>query len=144
MIFKCILRSLQVLVISEGILEWEANLDIQPLFDHYKVVPYICAYLSKSGDECTQAMSQAVKDAFEKDLDNYEQMKSVAYAYTNKRECSVKECVYHSLSCQWLRKHSLGLDVSKVICLEKDTEYSLAKNKFRKCHKNWQMYLREI
>ena len=43
-------------------------------------------------------MIQAVKDAFEKNLDNYEQMKSVAYACTNKTECSIQEWVYHTLS----------------------------------------------
>ena len=46
-------------------------------------------------------MKQAVRDAFEKELNNYEQMKSVANAYINKRECSIQECVYHIL----LRKH---------------------------------------
>ena len=39
-------------------------------------------------------MKQAVRDAFEKVLNNYEQMKSVASAYINKRECSIQECVY--------------------------------------------------
>ena len=50
----------------------------------------MCAYLSKLEDESTQAMSQAVEDAFEKNLDNYEQIKSVAYACTNEdRECRI-------------------------------------------------------
>lgn len=31
----------------------------------------MCAYLPKSENECTEAMSQAVNDAFEKNLDNY-------------------------------------------------------------------------
>ena len=94
---------------TEGLLAWEANLDIQPVFNHYKAVAYMCAYLSKSEDECSQAMSEAMKDAFEKQLDNYEQMKSVAHAYTNKRECSIQECVYHLLSGQWLRKTFPGV-----------------------------------
>ena len=55
----------------------------------------MCVYLSKSEDQCTHAMSKAVKDVFEKNLDNYEQIKSVAYAYTNKIECSIQEFVYH-------------------------------------------------
>lgn len=50
----------------------------------------MCPYLSKSEDESSQAMSEAMKDAFEKQLDIYEQMKSVAYNYTNKRECSLQ------------------------------------------------------
>lgn len=67
----------------------------------------MCPYLSKSEDESSQAMSEAMKDAFEKQLDIYEQMKSVAYNYTNKRECSLQECVYHLLGGQWLKRHSL-------------------------------------
>ena len=38
-----------------------------------------------------QAMSEAMKDAFEKQLDNCEQMKSVAHTYTNKQESSIWE-----------------------------------------------------
>ena len=64
----------------------------------------MCAYLSKSDDECSQAMSQAVKEAFEDKLDNYQQMNLVAQTYVNKRECSIQECVYQVLSDQWLRK----------------------------------------
>ena len=45
-----------------------------------------------------------MKDTFKKFLDNYEQMKSVAYTYPNKRECSIQECVYYILSGEWLRK----------------------------------------
>lgn len=69
----------------EGIVAWEANLDIHSVFNNYKVVAYMCLYLSKSEDELTQAMTQAVKVAFGKNLDNYEQMKSVAYVYASKR-----------------------------------------------------------
>ena len=94
---------------SDGVLAWEANLDIQPVFNHYKAVAYMCAYLSKCEDECSQAMSQAVEDAFEQNLDNYQQMKSVASAYVNKRECSIQECVYHILAGQWLRKTFPGV-----------------------------------
>ena len=69
----------------------------------------MCAYLSKCEDECSQAMSQAVKDAFEQNLDNYQQMKSVASAYVNKRKCSIQECVYHILAGQWLDKTFPGV-----------------------------------
>ena len=64
----------------------------------------MCAYLSKSEDESTQVMIEALKDKFEENVDNYAQIKSSADAYTNRRECSVQECVYHILSGQWLRK----------------------------------------
>ena len=64
----------------------------------------MCSYLPKSEDECTQAISQTVKEAFEHNLDNYQQMKSVVHNYVNKRECSIQECVYHILAGKWLRK----------------------------------------
>ena len=38
-------------------LAWEANIDIQPVINHYKAVSYMCAYLSKIKDECSNAMS---------------------------------------------------------------------------------------
>ena len=84
-------------------------MNIQPLLYHYKVVPCMCPYLSKSESECSVAMKQVVQDAFEKDLYNYEQMKSVANVYINKKECSLHECVYHILPGQWLRKTFRGV-----------------------------------
>ena len=87
----------------------EANLDIQPVFNHYKAVAYIRLFFSKSEDEWTQAMSEAVKDAFKKNLDNNEKMETVAYAYTNKIKCSIQKCVYYILSGSCLRKTSPGV-----------------------------------
>ena len=45
---------------------WEANLDIQPVFNYYKAVAYMCVSVSKSESECSLAMKKAVPDAFEK------------------------------------------------------------------------------
>ena len=87
-----------------GLLAWEANMDIQPVFNHYKVVTNMCSYLSKQEEECSQAMKQAVKEVFENNLDNYQQMKRVAHAYSSKRECSVQESVYHIMPELWLKK----------------------------------------
>ena len=67
----------------DRLMAWEANMDIQPVFNQYKAVAYVCAYLSKSEDECSFAMIQAVWDEFEKELDNHAQMKSVANVYLN-------------------------------------------------------------
>ena len=30
---------------------WKANIDIQPVFNHYKAVTYMCLYFSKTKDE---------------------------------------------------------------------------------------------
>ena len=68
-----------------GLIGWEANMGIQPMFNNYEAVALMCAYLSKFESECLLIMKQAVPDAFEKKLKNYEQMKLVACAYINKR-----------------------------------------------------------
>ena len=47
---------------------WEANLDIQPVFNHYKAISYMCAYLSQTEGECSHAIQEKFKDAFNKNL----------------------------------------------------------------------------
>ena len=89
---------------TDGLLAWEANIDIQPVFNHYKAVAYMCTYISKSEDECSQAMRQALKEAFED-----KQMKSVAQKYINKTECSIKQCVYQFFIVHWFRKTFPGV-----------------------------------
>ena len=49
-----------------GLLAWKANIDIQPVFDYYKTVTYMCSCLSKQEDECSQAMKQAHKNLWKK------------------------------------------------------------------------------
>ena len=88
----------------EGLCAWEANIDIQPVINHYKAVSYMCAYFSKSEDESSEAMKQAAKEAKELNKSSYEQMKSIARAYITKRECSVQEAVCHVMPELWLRK----------------------------------------
>lgn len=68
-------------------------MSIQPIFNQYKTVPYVCSYLSET--ECSPAIIQAVIQAFKKELENYEQMK-----FENKWECSVQETVHHILQAQ--------------------------------------------
>ena len=94
---------------EEGLLAWEANLDIQPVINHYKAVTYMCAYFSKSEDETSQSMKQAAKEAASTGKDKLEVMKSIARAYASKRECSVQEAVYHIMPELWLRKTFLGV-----------------------------------
>ena len=58
-----------------GLLAWEANLETHPVFKHYKAVTYMCAYLSKTEDECSHAMNQEFNEAMTSKLTNYDQMK---------------------------------------------------------------------
>ena len=64
----------------------------------------MCAYLSKTEDECSHAMNQAVKEAWGKKSNNYDQMKLIAQMYASKRECNVQEAMYHIIPELWLRK----------------------------------------
>ena len=41
---------------SEGLQAWQANIDTQPVFNHYKEVTYMCASFSKAKDETSEAM----------------------------------------------------------------------------------------
>ena len=91
---------------EDGILAWEANIDIQPVLDYYKAVAYMCAYLSKSEDESSEAMKQAASEAFEFGKTAYEKTKSVAKAYRTHREMSIQEAVSIILPEIWLRKTS--------------------------------------
>ena len=87
-----------------GLLAWEANMDIQPVFNEYKAIAYMCAYLSKSEVTCTAAMRQALNESVESKKSNYNQMRTNAHAYATNRECSLQEAVFHILPEVWLRK----------------------------------------
>ena len=44
-----------------GLKALEANMDMQPVFNEYKTVTYMCQYLSKIEDQCSQAIKNAAK-----------------------------------------------------------------------------------
>ena len=44
-----------------GLRALEANINIQPVLDYYKAVAYMCAFISKTEDESSAAMKQAVR-----------------------------------------------------------------------------------
>ena len=79
-------------------------MDIQPVFNEYKAVTYMCSYFSKCEDQCSAAVKQAAKEAFQNKLGHMETMKTIMKAYTSKRECSVQEAVYHILPELHLRR----------------------------------------
>ena len=89
---------------AEGLRAWEANMDIQPVFNTYKAITYMCKYISKTEDECSKAMKQALEEAKNSNCNKFEQMVQIAKAYSSKRECSVQEAVYHVMPELWLRK----------------------------------------
>ena len=88
-----------------GLLNWEANLDIQPNFNHCKVITYICACLSKTEDECSGVMYQAFQEAMPSNFTNYDKMKLISRANSMKRTCRVKRqcqnCCYEKHFKLW-------------------------------------------
>ena len=50
-------------------------------------------HLSKAEDKCFEAMSETMKDALEKQLDNCEEMKYAPHTSTNKQGCTIEVCL---------------------------------------------------
>ena len=49
----------------DGLLEWVANIDIQPVFSYCSTVACMYTNLSKTEHECSKDMRQAKKNALE-------------------------------------------------------------------------------
>ena len=97
------------------------------MFDYYKAVIYICSYPSKQEDECPQDMKQAFKESLERGAGSCEQMKSVAYVYVSKRECSIQEALYQVMPELWLREVFPGLLYANSNIPEKRVRMMLSK-----------------
>ena len=63
-----------------GLKDWPANMDIQPVFNEYKSTTYMRIYFSKTEEQCSEAMKQAAKDAFENNMHHHGIMKTIAKA----------------------------------------------------------------
>ena len=68
-----------------GLKAWQANMDIQAVFNEYKAVTYMSRYFSKTEDQCSQTMKQAAKEAFENNTHHHDTMKTIANAYLSNR-----------------------------------------------------------
>ena len=55
-------------------------------------------------DQCSQAMKEAAKEAYENNMHHHDTMKTTAKVYLNSRECSVQENVYRILPELKLRR----------------------------------------
>lgn len=48
-----------------GMKGFAANVDFQPVFNHYKCITCVCSYFTKDETECSQAIMNAAKEARE-------------------------------------------------------------------------------
>ena len=92
-----------------GIKGFRANVDLQPVFNHYKCITYVCSYFSKDETECSQAIKNATKEAKANNLNVKEGLKKVGAAFLSCREVSAQECVYRCMPELWLRKTFPGI-----------------------------------
>ena len=87
-----------------GIKGFAANVDLQPVFNHYKCITYVCSYFTKDETECSQAIMNAAKEAKKENLNIREGLKKIGAAFLSTREVSSQECVYRCMPELWLRK----------------------------------------
>ena len=87
-----------------GLKGFRANVDLQPVFDHYKCVTYVCSYFTKDETECSQAIMTAVKESKAGNLSIREGLRKIGAAFLSSREVSSQECVYRCMPELWLRK----------------------------------------
>ena len=83
---------------------FKANVDLQPIFNHYKCVTYVCSYFSKDETECSQAILNAAKEAKDSNLNIRDKLRKIGAAFLSTREVSSQECVYRCMPELWLRK----------------------------------------
>ena len=84
-----------------GIKGFAANVDLQPVFNHYKCITYVCSYFTKDETECSQAILNAAKAA---NMNIRDGLKKIGAAFLSTREVSSQERVYRSMPELWLRK----------------------------------------
>ena len=87
-----------------GIKGFAANVDLQPVFNHYKCITYVCSYFTKNETECSQATANAAKEAKNENMNVRDRLKKIGAAFLSTREVSSQECVYTVMPELWLRK----------------------------------------
>ena len=87
-----------------GLKGFGANVDLQPVFNHYKCITYVCSYFTKDETQCSQAIINAAKEAKFANMDIRNGLKKIGAAFLSTREVSSQECVYRCMPELWLRK----------------------------------------
>ena len=81
---------------------WQANMDLQPVFNYYKAVSYMCAYFSKSETETSEALQKASTEIKNLKLGPKEAMYKISAAFSSstlreenkfgRKEYGIKDC----------------------------------------------------
>ena len=70
---------------------WQANIDLQPVYNYYKAVSYMT---TKSENSTSEAMKQAVQKIKLANLSARVAMKELAYSFICSRQMSVQDAIY--------------------------------------------------
>lgn len=84
-----------------GIKGFAANVDLQPVFNHYKCITYVCSYFTKDETVCSQAIMNAAKEARADNMTVAEDLRKIGAAFLSTREVSSQECVYRCMPELW-------------------------------------------
>ena len=87
-----------------GIKGFAANVDLQPVFNHYKCITYVCSYFTKDETERSQAIINAAKEAKTNNLSVAEGLRKISVPFLSTQEVRSQECVYRCMRELWLRK----------------------------------------
>ena len=68
-----------------GIKGFAANVDLQPVFNHYKCITYVCSYFTKDETECSQAIANAAKEAKAANINIRDGLKKIGAAFLSTR-----------------------------------------------------------
>ena len=103
-----------------GMKGFAANVDLQPVFNHYKCITYVCSYFTKDDTECSQAIMNAAREARKNNLSVAEGLRKIGATFLSTREVSSQECVYRCMPELWLRKFSQELYLLVLIYQRKE------------------------
>ena len=70
----------------EGIKGFGANVDLQPVFNHYKCIMYVCSYFTKDETKRSQVIMNAAKEAKAANLSVRDGLKKISAAFSSTRE----------------------------------------------------------
>lgn len=95
-----------------GLKGFRANVDLQPVFDHYKCITYVCSYFTKDETECSQAIMTAAKESKAGNLSIREGLTKIGAALLSSREVSSQECVYRCMPELWFVQKAIFVNTN--------------------------------
>ena len=83
-----------------GIKGFAANVDLQPVFNHYKCITYVFSYFTKDEPECSQAIANAAKEARSSNTNIRDGLKKLELLFSLQGRLALKNvCIDACLNC---------------------------------------------